>query len=101
MTISLAIIEVGPWPMNSYLINCDDTGISAVIDQRGQIVKSLGLHKRGIISSDVPAMVGATPWALLGDWPWLALMLVVFVAVIMLNARRSPIELSRHSTSRS
>ena len=32
MTISLAKIEVGPWPMNSYLINCDHTGISAVID---------------------------------------------------------------------
>ncbi|MGD8751142.1 MAG: MBL fold metallo-hydrolase, partial [Anaerolineales bacterium] len=32
MSIKLTKIEVGPWPMNSYVVTCSDTQVSAIVD---------------------------------------------------------------------
>lgn len=50
-----------------------NTGVSAVIDARGQLRATLGLDLAGRIDAALPAPLPATPWARWGDWPALAL----------------------------
>ena len=43
MSAELRIKQVGPWPMNTYLIVCDETGASAIVDpgaEAGAILES-------------------------------------------------------------
>ena len=49
------------------LVRVADTGISAVVDGQGRVVKSLGLGQRGVIDALLPTPVGLTPFALLGN----------------------------------
>jgi hydroxyacylglutathione hydrolase len=32
VTLKLEVIQVGPWPMNCYLLTCERSGVSAIID---------------------------------------------------------------------
>lgn len=55
------------------LMRAANTGVSAVIDARGQLRATLGLDLAGRIDAALPAPLSATPWARWGDWPALAL----------------------------
>ncbi len=55
------------------LMRAANTGVSAVIDARGQLRATLGLDLAGRIDAALPAPLPATPWARWGDWPALAL----------------------------
>ncbi len=50
-----------------------NTGISAVIDPLGRIRASLGLNEMGIVDAPLPAALGGTPYAHLGDTAFLVL----------------------------
>jgi len=45
MTTKLKKIQVGPWPMNSYLIVCEDTGSCAIVDPGADIENILSQAK--------------------------------------------------------
>ncbi|MFH1715490.1 MAG: apolipoprotein N-acyltransferase [Elusimicrobiota bacterium] len=60
-----------PWQHLSYsvfraienrrmVVRSANTGVSAVIDEKGRIIKSLGLFKTGVLTADVYAMSGLT-----------------------------------------
>ena len=51
-----------------YLLRCGKTGISAVIDDRGQVLQEIPGFERGIIFATVPLKRGLTPYARFGDW---------------------------------
>ncbi|RMF12529.1 MAG: apolipoprotein N-acyltransferase [Alphaproteobacteria bacterium] len=54
------------------------TGISAVIDPYGRVVKSLGLNKGGIIDVRLPERVEyRTLYARIGDWSFAVLMAII------------------------
>ncbi|RCW84128.1 apolipoprotein N-acyltransferase [Paracoccus lutimaris] len=55
------------------LMRAANTGISAVIDARGQLRATLGLDLAGRIDAVLPAALPPTPWSRWGDWPVLAL----------------------------
>ena len=55
------------------LMRAANTGISAVIDARGQLRATLGLDLAGRIDAALPAALPATPWARWGDGPVLVL----------------------------
>jgi apolipoprotein N-acyltransferase len=64
-----------------------NTGISAVIDSNGRIIRSLGLDQTGIVDSGLPEALPATLYAQFGDLAF-AMMLVVCAALSWLASRR-------------
>ena len=68
------------------MIRAANTGVSAVIDARGEVVASLALGEAGYLDVAVPAGLAPTFYARFGDWPAI---LVMIVALGGLFARRS------------
>jgi apolipoprotein N-acyltransferase len=61
-------IETDRWVVRSAT-----TGISAVIDPAGNVVRALPLGEQGVIESTVGLRRSKTPYVILGDWPaWLS-----------------------------
>lgn len=60
------------------MVRVANTGISAVIDARGAIVKSLPLGVSGRIDAQIPASLPVTIYATLGDFPLLLVLALGF-----------------------
>jgi apolipoprotein N-acyltransferase len=73
------------------MLRATNTGATAVIDHRGQIVASLPAWERGVLQASVQGREGVTPYAWwagrFGLWPLVALALAV-VAWRVAGARR-------------
>jgi apolipoprotein N-acyltransferase len=59
------------------LVRDANNGISAVIDAKGRILKSLPLDAVGTLDASLPAAESATIFARMGDYAWLALVLLI------------------------
>jgi apolipoprotein N-acyltransferase len=70
------------------LVRAANTGISAVIDPVGRIVKSLPLGTEGVLDAPLPRRLGPTIYARAGDVPALALLGVALIVVVRRRARR-------------
>jgi apolipoprotein N-acyltransferase len=61
------------------LVRAANTGISAVVDSYGRVVAHLGLNRTGVIDAPLPkALEKRTPFARLGSWSLLILLIVTF-----------------------
>ncbi len=60
------------------LLRAANTGISAIIDERGRILGTIPLQERGILVADIPTGRGGTFYTRCGDW-------IVFVAVAVVS----------------
>lgn len=60
--------ETGRW-----FIRATNTGVTAFIDDRGQIVSRTAQFKTAVLRGELPAMQGETPYMRWGDWPLLVL----------------------------
>jgi apolipoprotein N-acyltransferase len=69
------------------LVRSANNGVSAVIDGHGRVLSMLALNQRGVIDSAVPSALVPPPYARLGDWPFVALVLVL-TASVLIYARR-------------
>ena len=75
-------LETGRW-----LLRATNTGISAIIDARGQLVARSPQFEAFVLSGEFEPRRGMTPYARLGDWP----VLVLCAGVIVLAwLRRTP-----------
>ncbi len=73
------------------MLRATNTGISAVIDHRGEIVAAAPQFEVAVLRARVQPRIGATPWLLWGSVPVLfavALMLVVPLLAARLQRRR-------------
>lgn len=70
------------------MLRAANTGVSAVIDARGGVVKSLPLGVAGSIDAVLPGALPATPYARWGDTPMLAA-LALAMAGLALRRRRA------------
>jgi apolipoprotein N-acyltransferase len=68
------------------LIRAANTGISAVIDAYGRVLKYLPLATRGVIDANLPASIPPPPYARFGDLAFF-LMLTLSAATILLPQR--------------
>jgi len=75
------------------LVRAANTGISAVVDPLGRIVKSLPLGSEGIIDSPLPRPIGTPTYARVGDAPAAVMVAIAFVAVIRRRLRTSSMKL--------
>ena len=69
------------------MVRAANTGISAMIDARGQITASLPLGEAGYLDVELPQALPATLYARSGDLPIL-LLLIVSAATLLLKSRR-------------
>lgn len=59
--------------MGRYLIRATNTGITALVDPQGKVIKRLPSFEQGILQGEVYRTVGVTPYARWGYWPLLGL----------------------------
>ena len=75
-----------------YMLRSTNTGITAIIDPFGNVVKRGAQFRAAVVRATVQPRQGATPWVRLGNWPVLAacgmLLLAAAAPVRQLLARR-------------
>jgi apolipoprotein N-acyltransferase len=71
------------------LVRAANTGISAVVDPLGRVIKSLPLGTEGVLDSALPQEIAPTPYARAGDAP--AGLVVGLAFLWVLRSRRSPL----------
>lgn len=71
------------------LLRAANTGVSALIDARGQVVRSLPLGEQGALDLRLPPALPATVYARTGDMPlWLLVVLLCSAAAIVCHQKR-------------
>lgn len=64
-----------------YLLRVTGTGITAAVDPGGRIVDRLPKYEAGFLDVSVPRLEGTTPYVRYGEWPVVALCLLLGVAL--------------------
>ena len=70
--------ENGRW-----LLRAANSGITAIVDERGRIVSRLPQFEDGALRGTFQVMSGRTPYNIVGDWPLLGAMLGVFFLLVL------------------
>jgi apolipoprotein N-acyltransferase len=61
-------LENGRW-----LLRGTNNGVTAIVDHRGRLTARLPQFEAGVLTGTYQIMRGSTPYTVLGDWPFLAL----------------------------
>ena len=75
----LQIAQVRAMEFQRNLLRSANTGISAIINNNGSIVKQLNYNTSGVIQSDIFAIRGSTPFSHFGDYPVLMLISIIII----------------------
>ena len=70
-----------------YLLRATNTGITAIIDERGRVVARAAQFQPRALTGSFAARGGATPYVRMGDVPLFS-MLVLIIAAVVLHGRR-------------
>jgi apolipoprotein N-acyltransferase len=70
------------------LVRAANTGISAIIDPLGRIVRSLPLGTEGVLDGPLPRALRPTPYSRFGDGPMGLLVAGAFVLALRFRRRR-------------
>ena len=79
-------LETGRWMLRS-----TNTGVTAAINEKGEIVKALPQFVRGVLEVEVQARTGTTPYVVWKDWMILALLLAALIGGCQAKTRRAPV----------
>jgi len=70
-----------------YVLRATNTGITAIIDIRGDIQSILTPFENGILTGNIQPMQGSTLYARYGDYPLLVLLSVILLAAFVVGRR--------------
>ena len=70
-----------------YLLRATNTGISAIIDDKGNIVGKTGQFEPDAVAANVPLFSGSTPYVVTGDKPIVTLSLVLLLLLLLFSKR--------------
>jgi apolipoprotein N-acyltransferase len=73
-----------------YMLRATNTGMTAVIDERGRVVESAPEFSKAILTREVRGYTGATPFVRWGNYGVLALCAAFVALALFAGARRSP-----------
>jgi apolipoprotein N-acyltransferase len=62
-----------------YLLRATNTGISAIVGPKGELIKRAPLLELDVLSGEIQPMSGSTPYARLGNLPLLVLLLLALI----------------------
>jgi apolipoprotein N-acyltransferase len=71
------------------LVRAANTGISAVVDPLGRIVRSLPLGSEGVLDAPLPKPMSVTPYGRFGDLPAMIIVATAFVVTLRQRARNA------------
>jgi apolipoprotein N-acyltransferase len=91
--------SIGPWQHfqmararalenGRYLIRATNNGVTALIDQRGNVVDQLPQFEQGVLRGEAIVFEGRTPYSRVGDAPLLVLMVLLGVIAVVIRALR-------------
>ena len=83
----MALAQMRALETGRYLLRSTNTGITALVDEKGQIVKRLPAAERGTLIAEAKLFRGQTPYMIVGLWPLLAFAFFVIIAVWLRNHR--------------
>jgi apolipoprotein N-acyltransferase len=66
-----------------YMLRATNTGVTAIVDQRGEVVVALPKFTEGVLVGRAQGFEGATPYVRHGNWPVLALCVLALVLVTL------------------
>ncbi|WP_428356746.1 apolipoprotein N-acyltransferase [Methyloprofundus sp.] len=66
-----------------YLLRVTNTGISAIVSEKGKIVNQAPIKQRVTITSEIEPMSGMTPYARLGDKPVILLISIILISSLV------------------
>ena len=69
------------------MIRATNDGVTALINEKGDVIKSIPRFTSGVLSSTVTLHKGQTPFMLTGSWPVLALALLMIVGIVLRRPR--------------
>ena len=70
-----------------YLLRATNNGITAIVDNHGEVVDRLPQFEPGVLRGSIHAMSGTTPFGLWTNWPLLVALLAIVVAVLTVRPR--------------
>jgi apolipoprotein N-acyltransferase len=82
------------------VVRAANTGVSAVIDARGQMVQALGLNQTGHVDADLPGALNATVYSRFTDRLWHLLLFAGVLAVLVRALREKRLTRGAHRASR-
>lgn len=83
------------------LVRVTNTGLTAVIDAKGEILQTLPLFAPGVLTARVEIMEGETPYVRFGDWfAWSASLLSLVVLLRQALRKRSKSSMSSNRSNR-
>ena len=80
----LQISQTRALEFNKYILRAANTGISAVIDNHGNIKKTVELNQRGHLNEIFRVKTGKTPYSRFGDYPILVLIFAIMISALYL-----------------
>jgi apolipoprotein N-acyltransferase len=95
--IHLALARFRAVEHHRYLVRATNSGVSAIIDPVGRVVKQSGVFERASLHARVAMLGGRTVYQMLGDWPgWLGLAWTLFAVFrcrpgVSTDRRASPV----------
>jgi apolipoprotein N-acyltransferase len=69
-----------------YMVRATNTGISAVIDHKGRVIKKLAMNQKGILSSKIMLRKGVTPYVSLQGYLFFIIMFLIFAVLFLRRA---------------
>lgn len=70
------------------LIRATTTGISALVDQHGQLIARSPQFKTHVLEGEVQPRTGATPYVRVGNWPVNILVFLLLMVLVVLSRRQ-------------
>jgi apolipoprotein N-acyltransferase len=77
----LQIARVRAAEAGRYMLRATNTGVTAVIDSRGRVTKTVPQFEAAVLKETVRGYTGATPYARVGNWLAIGLAVLALVAV--------------------
>jgi len=83
----LQIAQLLAAEVGRYMLRATNTGVTAVIDERGRVLARLRQFEPGVLKATVRGFDGATPYARVGNWA--VVLLALGAALTQLPALRA------------
>jgi apolipoprotein N-acyltransferase len=70
-------LETGRW-----MIRATNSGITALINDKGNIIKQLAMQQPGVLSGTITTVTGSTPFMKLLSWPIILLCILIILTIL-------------------